>query len=105
MILRKDTGVKDFNNRTVYEGDYILFIDRENKVSDKPIAIKYDANANNVSEEYFNIYNPECCNCCKYGSGCICGLNEAIEHGGLFIIVGTIFGDKQESESRMRYFN
>jgi len=96
MILRKNTGIRDNNNQTLYEGDYILF-DKDNKLSNKPVAIKWlgflseEDKIINCIEEDFNVYNPNCCTVCKNGLGTVCSLSEAICIGGDFVIVGNIF--------------
>jgi len=86
MENKKLTNFKDIDNNTLKEGDIFQFINPNDYSGFEPIAVKFD----NLDNE-FVAYNPECCNVCKYGNGGISELNEAIEIGGKFKIIGNIF--------------
>lgn len=75
------TGVVDRNGTKVFEGDKVKVYENCNgEIKPWEAFVKYSGSS-------FSIYNPDCCDVCKNGGGCICNLDECM---GEFEIIGNI---------------
>lgn len=95
FIIMMSTGTFDKNKIEVYAGDIAGNFPKENGFSEKPVAVKF----NEIS---FDVYNPECCETCKEGTGCICTFDEFWFYvgDGDFKVLGNIYQNYDLIEKR-----
>ena len=76
-------GLLNNDGKKIYEGD-IITSDRYTK----PAVVSY------INDGFYTV-NPNCCEKCENGEGCIEGLREAIVLSKTFEVIGNIYDNKE----------